>query len=169
MRFFCDDYLASVEISADAWRDIVRNLRYAGFESVIFEEFTLFRLPEGHNTGHDVTPLLLNDVELFDPFGQKDKDRMQEKLRRLHFEPDRIVINQGDPGDSLFIIAEGAMVVEVTTSDGNLIEVARLGAGEFFGEAALLTGEPRSATVRTLTPSQILEITKDDIAPIIHA
>ncbi len=168
IRFFCRDYLDSIDVNAAAWRDIVRNLRYAGFISVIYQEFTLFQLPEMKSGAHDVTPLLIDDVEVFQPFGAQEKHHVCQNLRHLILEPERMVMHQGDQGDSLFIVAGGALVVEMEMDDGNVIEVGRLGAGDFFGEAALLTGEPRGATVRTITQSQILEITKDDIAPIIR-
>ncbi len=48
------------------------------------------------------------------------------------------------------------------------MEVARLGAGSFFGEISLLTGEPRAATVTSVTETQVYEITKKVIAPVIE-
>lgn len=167
VRFFCADYQASVAVNAAAWRDIIRNLRYAGFESVIHEEFTLFHLTETAAAGRDLAPLLIDDVEVFEPFGPNEKQRLCQTLKRYTYEPERVVMEQGEDGDSLFIVAEGALVVEIEMDDGTVLEVGRLGAGDFFGEAALLTGEPRGATVSTVTPTQILEITKDHIQPII--
>jgi branched-chain amino acid transport system substrate-binding protein len=57
--------------------------------------------------------------------------------------------------------------VVVNLDDGKNLEVARLGAGSFFGEMALLTGETRTATIQAVTNSQLYEITKGDIAPLI--
>jgi len=167
VRFFCKDYPASIDVNASVWRDIVRNLRYAGFVSVIHEEFTLFHLEEKEGRVRDVTPLLVDDVEVFEPFGPTEKRRICRNLGRRHLEPERVVMRQGDVGDSLFIVAEGALLVEMEMEDGKVIEVGRLGAGDFFGEGALLTGEPRGATVTTMTPSLVLEIAKADIEPII--
>ena len=50
-----------------------------------------------------------------------------------------------------------------------MLEVGRLGPGDFFGEMALLTGEPRGATISTLTPSQIYEVKKEHIKPVIES
>jgi len=167
VRFFCEDYEASIEVEAAVWRGIVRNLRYGGFKSVIHEEFTLFHLDEDATEERDDAALLIADVEVFEPFQPHEKERICDMLRRYQLEPERTVIHQGDEGNSLFIVAEGALVVEITMDDGEMLEVGRLGAGDFFGEMALLTGEPRGATVSTITPSQVFEITKDDFALVI--
>jgi cAMP-dependent protein kinase regulator len=63
---------------------------------------------------------------------------------------------EGDPGTSLYVISEGEVTVE---SGGN--ELARLGPGAFFGEIALVTDLPRSATVRALSPVQLLGLDRD--------
>jgi branched-chain amino acid transport system substrate-binding protein len=69
-------------------------------------------------------------------------------------------------GDSLFILVEGVVGVRVQSQSqtGEPIEVARLGAGNFFGEMALLTGEERTATVVAVTNTLLFEITKENIA-----
>jgi len=57
-----------------------------------------------------------------------------------------VIIRQGDPGDLFYLIRSGA--VEVRVHDGNQEKkVAELSEGQYFGEAALLTDEPRNATV----------------------
>lgn len=170
VRFFCEDYRASIALEAAVWRDIIRNLKYAGFESVIHQEFTLFHLTEAARENRDLAPKLLDDVEVFEPFGASEKTALCQTMARRRFEPDRIVIQQGDPGDSLFIVAEGALKVEIELDDSDdVLEVGRLGSGDFFGEMALLTGEERGATVTTLTPSLVFEIAKRDIEPIVAA
>jgi len=168
-RFFCPNYEASIALEAAVWRDIIRNLRYAGFESVIHEEFTLFHLGDAAKKSGDLAPMLIEDVEVFQPFGNAERMELCKSMARHRLEPDRTIIEQGDAGDSLFIVAEGALKVEITVDDGETLEVSRLGPGDFFGEMALLTGESRGATITTLTPSQVFEIAKKDIEPIIQA
>jgi ATP-binding cassette subfamily B protein len=68
------------------------------------------------------------------------------------FQAGREIVRQNDPGDKFFIIARG--VVEVWRTEeqsGNTKQVAMLNAGDFFGEITLITGFPRTATVRALT------------------
>jgi potassium efflux system protein len=80
----------------------------------------------------------------------------------------QIIVRQGEAGDSLFIIVEGVVNVQVRLEDNNVIEVARLGAGSFFGEMALLTGQDRTATVIALNETYVFEIIKADILPLLQ-
>lgn len=169
IRYFCEDYPASIELDAAVWRDVIRNLRYAGFESVIHEEFTLFHLKQAESEDRDNAPMLLSDVEVFEPFGSAEKAQICRTLKRRHLEEDETVVEQGEAGDSLFIVAEGALRVEIALDDGNKIEVARLGVGDFFGEMALLTGEPRAATISAITRCVVLEIDRENVLPVIKA
>lgn len=68
------------------------------------------------------------------------------------------VIEQGEPGHSLFIIVEGAVKVVRRMPDGKQLELARLGEGSFFGEMALLSGAPRLASVVALEDTEVLEV-----------
>jgi len=85
------------------------------------------------------------------------------------YAPGEIVVEQGEQGGELFIIEEGEVVVELLT-EGRQVSVARLGAGKFFGEMGLMTGEPRAATVRAATSVTLLVVGKDafhdTIAPV---
>lgn len=168
VRFYCENYEKSIPLSAAVWRQIVRNLRYAGFESVIHEEFTLFHLSDTAKHDGDLAPILITDVEVFEPFGEAEINELCTHMIRHRMEPLRTVIEQGSEGDSLFIVVEGALKAEIRMDDGDVIEVGRLGPGDFFGEMALLTGEPRGATISTLTTSQIYEVKKEHIKPVIE-
>jgi CRP-like cAMP-binding protein len=78
-------------------------------------------------------------------------------IRLRHFEAGTVVFNQGDLGDSLYLVDTGDVEV---LRDGRQID--RMGAGESFGEVALLTGEPRNATLKCLSHVQAWQIMKDD-------
>jgi len=74
---------------------------------------------------------------------------VSQRMRRERFAMGDTVIRQGDEGDRFYLVRSGEMSVFVDDPDG-VRPVATLGPGEFFGEASLLTGEPRNATVRAL-------------------
>ncbi|WP_017301106.1 cyclic nucleotide-binding domain-containing protein [Nodosilinea nodulosa] len=78
-------------------------------------------------------------------------------LKPLQVEPGTVLCLEGAPGDSMFLIVEGE--AEILKGPQRL---ATLGAGEMFGEMALLTGEERSATVRALSPMELYELDKAD-------
>ena len=69
-----------------------------------------------------------------------------------------IVVSEGDPGDSIFLIASGSVRILVVGGHGRPLEIRRLDVGDFFGEVAALSGRPRSATVVATTDCELLEI-----------
>ncbi|MGE0708952.1 MAG: ATP-binding cassette domain-containing protein [Planctomycetota bacterium] len=83
-----------------------------------------------------------------------------QQLRRVEVAPDQVVVRQHDPGDSFYLVHQGE--VRVTVSKGGAEqELARLGPGQFFGEAALLTGEPRNASVIAAGPTVLYSLDKE--------
>jgi len=111
---------------------------------------------------------MLNEVDIFRPFTDYAKSYMSKNMDRRTFSPDTYVFHQGDEGNSLFIIEEGVVSVQVEITPGKSIEVARLGAGSFFGEMALLTGEGRTANIIAISETILFEITREHIAPLIE-
>jgi CRP-like cAMP-binding protein len=87
-------------------------------------------------------------------------------LQLLTFQPGQVVVTEGEQGQSLFIVASGAVTVFVRNPVGHNVEVARLGEGEFFGEISLLSGRPRTATVVAALPCELLELDKASLDPI---
>jgi branched-chain amino acid transport system substrate-binding protein len=152
------------------WRRIWIHLDRAGISPAIQrQEIHLFKgvKERGEKTATD--PLtLLKEIDIFRPFSEEAKSYLSRCIRSHHFAPNKEIVKQGQPGDSLFIIVEG--VVGIRKNKGtDSVEVARLGAGNFFGEMALLTGEERGATVVSLTETYLFEITKEDIASLMAA
>jgi CRP/FNR family transcriptional regulator, cyclic AMP receptor protein len=82
-------------------------------------------------------------------------------LRRRRFRRNEVVFHQGDPGDSLHIIADGAVKIVLPSAEGEEAIIATLRVGDFFGELALLDGAPRSATVTALEPTETLVLPRD--------
>ena len=73
------------------------------------------------------------------------------------FAPGELVIRAGDPGSSMFVLHHGRVRVQVN-DNGRPRTVATLNEGDFFGEMALFTGEPRTANVLALEETEVLEI-----------
>jgi putative ABC transport system ATP-binding protein len=84
----------------------------------------------------------LRAVDLFRALTPAQLTAVAEKMTKRHFAPGETIIREGESGEEFFLISDGE--VEVVRADH---EVARLGRGEFFGEVALISGEPRNATI----------------------
>jgi NADH dehydrogenase len=80
-----------------------------------------------------------------------------------HFEPGQAVFHQGDLGDRIYIIAGGEAEV-VRTENGQDVNLARLGPGEYFGEMALLNKTTRSATVKCVAAMDVLSLPKSEFS-----
>lgn len=100
------------------------------------------------------------------------KDLTQLKLEHSmgiaheHFEPGEEIFRQGDLGDRLYIIANGQAEVVRRAQEGEKV-LARLNAGEYFGEMALLNQTTRNATVRCITPLDVLSLPKGDFSALV--
>jgi hypothetical protein len=76
-----------------------------------------------------------------------------------------VIVREGDPGDSMFIVS-GGEVEAYRQEKGGKVRLATLGAGEFFGEMAVLTSEPRRATVAALKNTELLELSREHMLEI---
>jgi cAMP-dependent protein kinase regulator len=76
------------------------------------------------------------------------------------FESGQTIVREGDPGSSLFLIDEGTVEVQTTDQAGKLLVLAQLGPGDFFGEVAVLSGKPRTATIIARSAVNAIEITR---------
>jgi hypothetical protein len=83
----------------------------------------------------------------------------------VRFPPGETIFRQGDPGDFIYKLIDGEVEV-IREEAGEEKVLARLGPGEFFGEAALLTEAPRNATIRTLSPVNAVKIARDDFTTL---
>jgi signal transduction histidine kinase len=80
---------------------------------------------------------------------------------------DSVVVREEEVGQAFFIIVEGEVEVTKLVEGQSQCVLQRHSAGDFFGEMALIEASPRTATVRTLTPSTLLEISKDDFDTVL--
>jgi CRP-like cAMP-binding protein len=71
-----------------------------------------------------------------------------------------VIFHQGDPGDSLHVLASGAVKIVLPSSEGDEAIIATLTPGDFFGELALLDGAPHSATVTAVEPVETLSLAR---------
>ncbi len=105
---------------------------------------------------------ILKQGLLFAALSPEQLSRIGSLATMAEFPAGAVIFRRDEPGDAFYLIASGQVRVFVTNEEGAEVELARLGPGESFGEMALLTGEPRSASVAAAEPVQVLVLLKSE-------
>ena len=109
----------------------------------------------------------LAGVGLFEGVSPHDLVGLARSLRRRRYPRGAVIFVEGDPGTTLYVIESGTAKIALTTSDGKELVIALLGRGDFFGDMAILDGEPRSADAVAKTDCQLLLLTRQDFLAFI--
>jgi HEAT repeat protein len=102
--------------------------------------------------------LFLKRVPLFAHLSPGDLKQVAVIAKEASFKAGDVLAEEGEQGDVLFVIVEGEVVVTTPDASGQIMELARRGAGEYVGEMAILTREPRMATMVAAGESYALTI-----------
>jgi CRP/FNR family transcriptional regulator, cyclic AMP receptor protein len=105
---------------------------------------------------------LLVRCPLFAELSPGEADKLAGFLRRRRYRAGEPVFREGDPGTALYVVESGEIKILLGGSEGKEVVLALLGPGEFFGELALLDGEPRSADAVASAASELLTLPRDD-------
>lgn len=103
---------------------------------------------------------------LFKDFSVDEMVAVIQGLRLLTFEPRQIILREGQPGESMYMLTAGTAKAYVRGADGRQALVGELDEGAFFGEVAVLTGGPRTATVVAATHCELLELDRPTLDEI---
>lgn len=103
---------------------------------------------------------LLSRLELFEDLEPVQLKRLIFVSQRYRLQPEEYLFRQGDPMGQVFGVVAGEFSVLLESVNGEM-EVARQGPGDMVGEMAVISGEPRSASVRALTASEVIGFEKD--------
>ena len=97
---------------------------------------------------------------LFRGLGSKERKELIGKFELKVFEKGQAVIQEGEKGDSLFLIKDGDFSVSTAGPGGQPVVLATLQSGDFFGEIALISDQPRTATVTPLTRGRLMVLSR---------
>lgn len=111
---------------------------------------------------------ILSRVEIFAPLSVAEQAELVKTPRVYLYAPGERILRSGAPGDSMFVVCRGTVEVRSANQDGRSLQVATMGAGDYFGEMALFTGEPRKADIYAVEESEVLEIQKASLEPLFH-
>ena len=109
----------------------------------------------------------LRRTPLFECLSDEDLDAVAQAVKVKSFPKNTILFSEGDESDSFYVICEGRVNVGINDAEGKEIILSRLGAGEYFGEMALMDGEPRSAFVMTKDACRMMILSKSDFKRIL--
>lgn len=112
-------------------------------------------LPEPRALGQAAARALAS-TPLFSGLSQEALESFVSELQLVHLASGEVLFHEGEPGDALYVIVEGEVLVEAEGPPR--VEMARLGAGAFIGEVALMTDQPRSATVAAIEDAELLRV-----------
>ena len=109
---------------------------------------------------------ILKKVPFLKTLPKEGIDFIIERLKFKTFDAGQLLFKAGDPGDCMFIVLTGEVKVFIT-HDGEDEELAKIGAGNYFGEMALLTGDPRSASIKSTQPAEMFTLYKKEFDEVL--
>ena len=110
----------------------------------------------------------LRRVDVFAKLGPTELSNIAEKMTREHHPARATIIQQGEIGDKFYVVEKGAVEVLVA-DDGQSRVVNRLKEGDFFGEVALISGQPRNATIASCDEVILYSLGKQDFQDALDA
>jgi CRP-like cAMP-binding protein len=112
---------------------------------------------------------LLATSPLFKPFNHQQQLDLIRRFDGHEVGAGTVIIREGDAGQGLFVVLSGEVEVSKQQAGGGEMSLARLRAGDVFGEMSLLTNQPTSATVTAARPSTILFLARDYFQRLVDA
>jgi serine/threonine-protein kinase len=110
---------------------------------------------------------VLSECPTFKELSEDLVQQIFECMEERRLASDELLIKQGEPGDCLYVVAEGDLEVRVRDADKGEHAVGKIERGGLVGEMALLTKEPRTADVRASTGALVLTLPADDFERLI--
>ena len=112
---------------------------------------------------------VLARTELFSGIDLATRRRIAEHVAERVVEAGQCVFTQDEPGDRMYVLAEGAVKLFVASRNGGIVELVRHDPPASFGEVALLDGGPRSASTETVERSTLLVVTRSELLRLLRA
>jgi small-conductance mechanosensitive channel/CRP-like cAMP-binding protein len=170
LRYWLDDYAKFLDLDSQirerVWYRLDREnipIAYPVIRQYRYDAGTLTR----PSRRADIESAIAS-VDLFTLLSDEARSRVADGARERRFAAGEMVVREGDRGSSMFVVESGRLGVSAHGSVGQSQRLAVLEPGVAFGEISLLTGDPRTATVRAMTEATLLEIDKATLLPILR-
>jgi small-conductance mechanosensitive channel/CRP-like cAMP-binding protein len=166
IRVWVDDYAADDRLKDRIRSAVFYALRRANIAVALPTRKVVMTAAPVATSDVEATEQALRRVSIFVSLDEQQRRDIASVARRGLYAAGEAIVRQGEAGTSMFVLLSGEAIVLIEPGDQ---ELARIPAGEFFGEMSLLTGAPRTATVRATMDSELLEITADEFKHFVLA
>lgn len=170
LRYWLEDYARYLEVDSQVhervWYALSR-ARLAIAYPVIRQH--QYRAPDLKTP--DRQPAIAAAIEnaaLFARLPEDQRRRLVDGSSERQYAPGETIVQEGELSSSMFLIESGRVGVSIQGAMGETRDLKVLETGAAFGEISLLTGEPRTATVRAVSETTLVEIRKESLAPILR-
>ena len=121
-------------------------------------------------------PAFFRKIILFQDLEDRELEQVLSRTRPREFPAGRVIIQEGDPGDSVYIMISGeveitkqlTLVLDEDTPKERVMIRLKAEDGVYFGEMSLLENDPRSATVTALSDCRVLELYQKDFLELVR-
>jgi len=170
LRYWLDDYVQMLEIDSQVRERMWYALERAGLE-IAYPTGRQYQYNAGPLPRHsraDAVAAAIAGFDLFQALSAAELQAVTAGALERRYAAGETIVSEGDPGSSMFLIQAGRCRVSGRIDLDDSHRLASLEPGMAFGEIALLTGEPRMATVRAIVDTTLVEIRKETLAPVLQ-
>ncbi len=169
IRFWIDDLALKVGLRHKLAANVLKYLSQAGIPIPYQQqEILITRDRRARQERRIDAKRLLSRIDWLEPLQQHELEQLAEVAKPHDFPKGTIIFNEGEDGDSLYLVVEGIANVR-TGTNGESQMVGKIEPGQALGEMSVLTGAPRRASVTAETDVHALSIHREDLEPILRA
>ncbi len=115
-----------------------------------------------------VDAALLADVPLFKLLDEQERADLVSRVKECAFEADQVLFHAGEPGGAMYVVRSGEVEIFCDDNSGQRVVLETCRPGDFFGEISLLDGGSRTASAKTLSRVEAIEIDRADLDQLFH-
>jgi CRP/FNR family transcriptional regulator/CRP/FNR family cyclic AMP-dependent transcriptional regulator len=112
---------------------------------------------------------LLQSIPFLSGLNGDEASLLHDSMRRRRFRRGEVIFHRDDPGDCLYLIDSGTVKIALRSEDDREVILTLLGAGDYFGELAVLDGLPRSADAIAVEPAELLQLPRGAFLAFLEA